>query len=103
MDEEMAKASGADSKKNPPVNPPGKPGKSGKSTSAGKRNLLARLAQYLRDVRSEMKRVVWPQRPEVFNSSMVVVVTLVFFVFFTLATDTVVVWALGLISKLGQS
>ncbi len=100
---QMAKASGAESKKNLTGKPTGgKPGKSGKSAGAGKPSVFARLAQYFRDVRSEMRRVVWPQRPEVINSSMVVVVTLAFFVVFTLLTDTVVVWALGLLSKVGK-
>ena len=35
-----------------------------------------------------MKRVVWPQRPEVINSSIVVVVTLLFFVAFTFIVDS---------------
>jgi preprotein translocase subunit SecE len=76
--------------------------KSGGSGKPAKPSVFARLAQYFRDVRSEMKRVVWPQRPEVINSSMVVIVTLIFFVVFTLITDTVVVWALGLLVEIGQ-
>ena len=33
-------------------------------------------AQYLREVQGEMKKVVWPTRPEVINSSMVVVIAI---------------------------
>ncbi len=101
----MAKASTADSKiivdtgtKNKKLDK----SKSGGSGKPAKPGLFARLAQYLRDVRSEMKRVVWPQRPEVINSSMVVIVTLIFFVVFTLITDTLVVRALGLLNQIGQ-
>ena len=76
--------------------------KSGGTGKPAKPGLFVRLAQYFRDVRSEMKRVVWPQRPEVINSSMVVVVTLLFFVFFTLITDWVVVKIMGYIAGIGQ-
>ena len=48
-----------------------------------------------------MKRVVWPQRPEVLNSSIVVVVTLIFFVAFTFIVDSIVVQALRLITQIG--
>jgi preprotein translocase subunit SecE len=81
----------------------GKPAKTAKSKPAApaKPGVFARLGQYFRDVRSEMKRVVWPQRPEVINSSVVVIVTLLFFVVFTFLVDTVVVWALNLWAQVG--
>ena len=50
-----------------------------------------------------MRRVVWPQRPEVINSSIVVVVTLIFFVAFTFIVDSLVVQALRLITRSGLS
>ncbi|PKQ15887.1 MAG: preprotein translocase subunit SecE [Actinobacteria bacterium HGW-Actinobacteria-7] len=76
--------------------------KSGGAGKPAKPGVFARLAQYMRDVRSEMKRVVWPQRPEVLNSSMVVAVTLIFFAAFTFFTDAIVVWALGLLTGTGK-
>jgi len=80
-----------------------KPAKTSKAKPAkpGKPNIFARLGQYFRDVRSEMKRVVWPQRPEIINSSIVVVVTLIFFVAFTFIVDSLVVQALRLVTNLG--
>ncbi len=35
--------------------------------------------QYLREVREEMRKVAWPQRPEVTRYSIVVVITVVFY------------------------
>ncbi len=35
--------------------------------------------QYLREVREEMRKVAWPQRPEVTRYSIVVVITVVVF------------------------
>jgi len=75
--------------------------KKAKPVKPAKPNIFARLAQYFRDVRSEMRRVVWPQRPEVINSSIVVVVTLLFFVAFTFIVDSLVVQALRVITNLG--
>ncbi len=69
--------------------------------AAGKPNIFARLGQYLRDVRSEMRRVVWPGRQEVINSSLVVIVALVFFALFTLVVDSAVVEILRLIRQIG--
>ena len=65
----MAKATTADTATDKVV----KTGKPGKAAPAAKPNFFARVAQYFRDVRAEMNRVVWPTRPEVLNSSVVVV------------------------------
>jgi preprotein translocase subunit SecE len=88
----MAKATTADAQ-------PVKAGKA-KSGKPSKPGVFARLGQYLRDVRSEMKRVVWPHRPEVINSSVVVLVTLVFFIALTFAVDSIVVQVLRLVSQI---
>ncbi|NTU71053.1 MAG: preprotein translocase subunit SecE [Coriobacteriia bacterium] len=75
-----------------------KTNKPGKAAAAPKPGFFARIGNYFRDVRSEMKRVVWPSRSEVINSSVVVIVTLIFFSVFILAVDLVVqqvVTALG--------
>jgi preprotein translocase subunit SecE len=75
-----------------------KPAKSSKPT---KPNVFVRLTGYFRDVRSEMKRVVWPNRSEVINSSVVVVTTLIFFTLFITLTDLVVQRVVFLIQKIG--
>ncbi|MBN2839907.1 MAG: preprotein translocase subunit SecE [Coriobacteriia bacterium] len=54
---------------------------------AAKPNAFGRFKQYLHDVRTELRRVVWPSRREVINSSIVVIITLIFFVLFTLVID----------------
>ncbi len=38
------------------------------------------VSQFLREVREELRQVAWPTRNEVFNSSMVVIIMLVFMV-----------------------
>ncbi len=54
---------------------------------AAKPNILARLGKYLKDVRTELRRVIWPSRKEVVNSSVIVVLTLLFFMAFTFIID----------------
>ena len=54
---------------------------------AAKPNVFGRFKKYLHDVRTELRRVVWPSRREVINSSIVVIITLIFFVLFTLVID----------------
>ena len=92
----MAKATTADS-----VQKSDKPAKAAKSGKPAKPNIFARFTGYLRDVRSEMKRVVWPNRAEVINSSVVVVTTLIFFTLFITLTDLVVQRIVFLIQKIG--
>lgn len=62
-------------------------GKKSKPSKPSKPNVFVRFVRYLGDVRAEMRRVVWPNRQEVVNSSIVVVVTLVFFTAFTAVFD----------------
>jgi preprotein translocase subunit SecE len=54
---------------------------------AGKPSIVQRLTKYLKDVRSEVRRVVWPTRPEVVNSSLVVVVMLILMTAFVALID----------------
>lgn len=46
---------------------------------------------FLKDVRSELKRVTWPTRQDVFRWSLVVVVALVFFGVYVALLDNVVI------------
>jgi preprotein translocase subunit SecE len=36
-------------------------------------------AQYLREVRDEMRKVAWPKRPEVKRYSIIVIITVIFY------------------------
>ena len=67
---------------------PAKPSQKSMKAAAPQLNVFQRLMKYFRDVRVEMRRVVWPSREEVIQSSIVVVVALVFFIFYVLIWDT---------------
>ena len=78
-----------------------KTGKPGKAPAPAKPGVFERVGTYFRDVRSEMKRVVWPSRPEILNSSVVVVVTLIFFATFTFLVDSLVQQIVLALGKIG--
>jgi preprotein translocase subunit SecE len=62
------------------------------NAAAAKPSVFARLGKYFKDVRTELRRVNWPNRQQVISSSVVVVVTLIFFIFFTLVIDSAASW-----------
>lgn len=66
-----------------------------------KPSIGTRLVGYLRGVRVELKRVVWPSRQEVINSSVVVIVTLIFFAVFAFIIDSGASAAVVALAELG--
>jgi preprotein translocase subunit SecE len=59
------------------------------SAKAASPNIFTRLSRYFNDVKAEMRRVVWPSRKEVINSSWVVIVTLIIFIVLIFCLDYV--------------
>jgi preprotein translocase subunit SecE len=57
------------------------------SVKAAKPSALKRLVRYFNDVKAEMRRVVWPSRTEIINSSWIVVVTLAIFIVLIFGLD----------------
>ncbi len=49
---------------------------------------MGRIGRFFRDVKSEMKKVSWPKRKEMVNSTVTVVATVVVFVLFFAVLDT---------------
>ena len=49
----------------------------------------ARLREFLKDVRSEMRKVVWPSRPEVQSTTIVVLVTVFIFAAYFWLVDNI--------------
>ncbi len=60
-----------------------------------------KLVDYFKNVKVEMKRVVWPSRKEVGRMSAVVIVALLFFGVLIYVVDSVVVPLLDMYSSLG--
>lgn len=60
----------------------------GKSAQA-KKTKKGGLAQYLREVRTEMKRVSWPNRAEVISSTLLVLAVVLFFAVYVGLLDVI--------------
>jgi preprotein translocase subunit SecE len=65
---------------------------------AEKKGIWERIVQFLKDVRIEMKKVIWPSRSEVLNYTIVVLVTVTVVATFILVLDLVLSKLLQLIT-----
>jgi len=50
---------------------------------------IGRLAQFLRDVRAEMKRVSWPSASEVKNTTVITLIAVIFFAVYLFLVDRI--------------
>jgi len=71
------------------------------SAKAAKPNTWQRLGRYFNDVKAELRRVVWPTRPEVVSSSWIVVITLAIFIILIAAFDLVSSTLIGFLAQVG--
>ena len=51
-----------------------------------------RFTSFLREVRAELKKVTWPSRNEVYNTTIVVIFATIFFGFYLFFMDVVFSW-----------
>jgi preprotein translocase subunit SecE len=70
-----------------------------RSLSGAKPGFPGRIAQFLRDVRAEMKRVSWPSARDVKNTTIITVIAVIFFAIYLFAVDQI--WAFAL-TRLNQ-
>jgi preprotein translocase subunit SecE len=59
----------------------------GERSSRGPLAWWQRTGEFLREVRNEMKRVTWPSQREVYATTVVVILTSVFFGLYLFAVD----------------
>lgn len=72
------------------------------ATVQGKPTLWSRLTKFIREVRSEMRKVSWPNRQELITYTLVVIATVIIVMAFTGLVDVIVTWVLNLLSSLGR-
>jgi len=63
---------------------------------------MNKLIQYLKDVRSELVKVSWPQRNEVSGATILVVVLSLVMALFVFACDKALMYLFGLFLKTGM-
>jgi preprotein translocase subunit SecE len=59
-----------------------------------------RFGNFLKDVRSELKKVTWPSRTEVYSTTIVVIAATIFFGFYLFFMDIIFTWVIGKIHSL---
>jgi preprotein translocase subunit SecE len=59
-----------------------------------------RFFNYLREVRTEAKKVTWPSRKEVTNTTLVVILAVIFFGFYLFLWDVIFSWILTRVETL---
>ncbi|OGD13064.1 MAG: preprotein translocase subunit SecE [Candidatus Aminicenantes bacterium RBG_16_66_30] len=59
-----------------------------------------RFLNFLRDVRSELKKVTWPSKNEVVSTTIVVIAATVFFGFYLFFMDVIFSWVITQVKSL---
>jgi len=58
-----------------------------------------KFINFLKDVRSETKKVTWPSRNEVYSTTIVVIFAMVFFGFYLFFMDIIFSWVIAQIKS----
>jgi preprotein translocase subunit SecE len=58
-----------------------------------------RFINFLKDVRSELKKVTWPGRSEVYSTTLVVIFAMIFFGFYLFFMDLIFSWVISQIKS----
>jgi preprotein translocase subunit SecE len=64
-------------------------------TSGGVGGWWGNARSFITEVRSEMRRVTWPSRREVYATTVVVILTSIFFGVYLWGLDLALTWAVG--------
>jgi preprotein translocase subunit SecE len=59
-----------------------------------------RFWTFLKDARAELRKVTWPSRNEIVNTTLVVIVAVLFFGFFLFFMDVIFSWAITQVKSL---
>ncbi len=70
------------------------------ATAPSKPALWVKLTKFLREVRSEMRKVSWPSRKELITYTIVVIITMIVVALFTSVVDVLISGFLNLLARL---
>ena len=60
----------------------------------------AKFGNFLKDVKSELKKVTWPSKNEVTSTTVVVIAATIFFGFYLFFMDVIFSWIIGQVKNL---
>ncbi|MBC7360834.1 MAG: preprotein translocase subunit SecE [Candidatus Aminicenantes bacterium] len=58
-----------------------------------------RFINFLKDVRSELKKVTWPTKQEVYGTTIIVIIAIFFFGFYLFFVDVIFSWLIAQIKS----
>jgi len=61
----------------------------------GKLPWYKRFVNFLKDVRSELKKVTWPVKNEVYGTTVIVIIAIFFFGFYLFFIDVIFSWLIA--------
>jgi preprotein translocase subunit SecE len=82
--------------------PEGKGIRRERGVSGPRAGFFSGASQFLHDVRAELKRVSWPTASDVKNTTIIVVIAVIFFAVYLFAVDRVIVFVLAQLDRLLQ-
>lgn len=59
-----------------------------------------RFIQFLKEVRAELRKVTWPPRNEVYSTTIVVIIAIIFFGFYLWFMDVIFSWVISRIKTI---
>lgn len=80
--------------------PEGKGIRKERGVSGPRAGAFSNAAQFLHDVRAELKRVSWPSASDVKNTTIIVVIAVIFFAVYLFAVDRAIVFVLAQLDRL---
>lgn len=66
---------------------------------AKKERWYKRIIPFLKEVRAEVRKVTWPSRQEVYNTTIVVIIATFFFGFYLYFMDVIFSWVIAQIKS----
>ncbi|MCD6192454.1 MAG: preprotein translocase subunit SecE [Candidatus Aminicenantes bacterium] len=66
---------------------------------AKKERWYKRIIPFLKEVRAEIRKVTWPSRQEVYNTTIVVIIATFFFGFYLYFMDIIFSWVIAQIKS----
>ncbi|MCP2619873.1 preprotein translocase subunit SecE [Candidatus Aminicenantes bacterium AC-334-K16] len=66
---------------------------------AKKEKWYKRIIPFLKEVRAEVRKVTWPSRQEVYNTTIVVIIATFFFGFYLYFMDIIFSWVIAQIKS----
>ena len=80
--------------------PEGRGARRERGVSGARAGFFERVAQFLRDIRAEMRRVSWPTANEVKNTTIITLIAVIFFAIYLFVVDQALAFLIAQLERL---